>query len=327
MKSTYNGGMSNFVLPPSARLVDPISDSECSSLGNNTGLKVSDNETTCQALQQRLMPLLAQIMSDISSGVMTIYANDDSKCDDNADPTLASMMSRIYRVSQAFTCILCQYDPTLSNMLMAGSYPQVLMGKQTANGYPGWVTPDNAPTANSQKLVTSGGVYTAIQNAILSVWHMWKGNGSTAASDGNYQYLVYNVNDLPTTGNTNNDWAIVYNETTYQVKTYQWNGSSWVNKGTFSSSQMQDFSVIHVEKGEWEDKGLYWFDTGWNLLDADLGEIEQRMDALEQEFGTSVTSLDTANVYQIGVVATSTAAAQVPAETGVTKIIFISGTT
>lgn len=319
--------MSEFVLPPSAQLVDPISDSECSSLGNNTGLNINDGETTCQALQQRLVPLLAQIMSDISTGVMTIYANDDSKCDDNADPTLASMMSRIYRVSQAFACILCQYDPTLSNMLMAGTYPQVLMGKQSQDGYPGWVTPDSAPISGSQNLVTSGGVYTAIQNAILSVWHLWKGNGTTAASDGDYAYLVYDVADLPTTGNANGDWAIVYNETTYEVKTYKWNGSSWQNKGTFSHSQMQDFAVIHVEKGEWEDKGLYWFDISWNLLDADLGEIEQRVDALEQQYQNTVIPLDTATTYKIGVVADTAAAQQVPSEAGITKIIFMSGST
>lgn len=317
--------MSEFVIPPSAEVVAPINDTECSSLGNNTGLDLNDGETTCQALQERLIPLIAQIVGDISSGVMTIYANDDSKCDENADPTLASMMSRIYRVSQAFACILCQYDPTLSNMLMAGTYPQVLRGKQTQNGYPGWVTPDSAPTADSQNLVTSGGVYTAIQNAILSVWHIWKGNGTTAASDGNYQYLVYNIADLPTTGNTNGDWAIVYNETSYVVKTYKWNGSTWQNKGTFDSSQMQDFAVIHVVKGEWADKGLYWFDKSWNLLDADLGEIEQRIDALEAGMVNTVQAADTSTTYKLGVATNYTAATQVPAETGVTKIIFVRG--
>lgn len=318
--------MSNFVLPPSDRVVDPINNSECSSLGNNTGLDVNDGETTCQALQQRLVPLIAQIVGDISTGVMTIYANDDSKCDDNDDPTLASMMSRIYRVSQAFACILCQYDPTLSNMLMAGSYPQVLMGKQSQNGYPGWVTPDSAPTQGSNRLVTSGGVYTAIQNAILSVWHIWKGNGTTAATDGNYAYVVNDsVSELPTTGNTNGDWAIVYDTVTYDVKTYQWNGSSWVSKGTFTAAQMVDFSVIHVEKGYWEDKGLYWFDTSWNLLDADLGEIEARLDALENSMNYAVQALDTSTTYKIGVVANRQAAHGVPSESGVTKIMFIRG--
>lgn len=315
--------MSNFVLPPSDRIVDPISNSECSSLGNNTGLNISDGETTCQALQQRLLPLIAQIVGDISTGVMTIYANDDSKCDDNDDPTLASMMSRIYRVSQAFTCILCQYDPTLSNMLMAGSYPQVLMGKQTQNGYPGWVTPDSAPTSGSTKLVTSGGVYTAIQNAILSVWHMWQLPSSQGATDGNYQYLVYDASSLPTTGNTNGDWSIVYDQTAHTVKTYQWNGSSWVNKATFTASQMVDFSVVHIEKGDWEDKGLYWFDAGWNLLDADLGEVEQRVAALEAEMSQTVQALDTNTVYKVGVVADRAAALAIPAESGVTKIVFI----
>ena len=317
--------MSEFILPPSAELVDPISESECSSLGNNTGLDISDAETTCQALQQRLLPLLAQIMSDISSGVMTIYANDDSKCDDNNDPTLASMMSRIYRVSQAFACILCQYDPTLSNMLMAGSFPQVLMGGQTANGYPGWVTPDTAPTEGSQKTVTSGGVYTAIQNAIMSVWHMWKLPSSQGSTEGNYQYLVYSAGDLPTSGNTNGDWSIVYNQTTHTVTTYKWSGSSWVSTKTFTASEMQDFAVVHIVKGEWEDKGLYWFDTSWNLLDADLGNLEARMTALEQQYNASVVALDNSSSYKIGVVASAADAASITPTTGVTKIIFISG--
>lgn len=314
--------MSNFVLPDSDAIVDPISNSECSSLGNNTGLDLNDGETTCQALQQRLVPLIAQIVGDISTGVMTIYANDDSKCDDNDDPTLASMMSRIYRVSQAFACILCQYDPTLSNMLMAGSYPQVLMGKQNQNGYPGWVTPDSAPTSGSNNLVTSGGVYTAIQNAILSVWHMWKLPAAQGSTTGNYQYLVNSASALPTTGNTNGDWSIVYNPTSHTVTTYKWNGSSWVSTKTFAASAMVDFSVIHVEKGEWEDKGLYWFDTGWNLLDADLGEVEARMDALEAEMVHAVQAVDTSTTYKIGVVTNRAAALAVPSETGVTKIVF-----
>lgn len=320
--------MSDIIIPPSAALVDPINDSECSSLGNNTGLNINDGETTCQALQQRLLPLLAQIMSDISSGVMTIYANDDSKCDDNADPTLASMMSRIYRVSQAFACILCQYDPTLSNMLMSGTYPQVLMGKQSQSGYPGWVTPDSAPTSGSQNLVTSGGVYTAIQNAIMSVWHMWKGNGTSAPTDGNFYVFVDDVNDLPTNV-PNGSWALVYHEGGYYSTTHKWNNSShtWEQKGVWTIGNLSNFSVVHIESGDWADKGLYWFQGSWNLLDADLSEVEARIDALEQQYSSMVIALDDSSTYKIGVVANSAAAAQVPAESGVTKIIFMSGTT
>lgn len=322
--------MSEYVIPPSDEIVDPITSLECSSLGNNTGLDLSDGETTCQALQQRLLPLIAQIVGDISTGVMTIYANDDSKCDENDDPTLASMMSRIYRVSQAFACILCQYDPTLSNMLMSGTYPQVLMGKQTQEGYPGWVTPDSTPTLNSQNLVTSGGIYTAIQNAIMSVWHLWKGDGTKSPTNGEFAYALINgepVSDLPTTGNTNGDWAL---RTTLpnsggvsSVYTYQWDGGTWRQKGNFPSYNMVDFSVIHVKKGEFEDKGLYWFHTGWNLLDADLTEIEQRMDALEQQYESSIIAIDTNTVYKVGVVDTVAEARAILAETGTTKIIFI----
>lgn len=310
--------MSNFVLPDSDAIVDPISSSECSSLGNNTGLDLNDGETTCQALQQRLVPLIAQIVGDISSGVMTIYANEDSKCDENNDPTLASMMSRIYRVSQAFACILCQYDPTLSNMLMAGTYPQVLMGKQTQSGYPGWVTPDSAPTQDSNNLVTSHGIYTAIQNAILSVWHMWdKGNA------GSFAYFAESLNDVPTTGNTNGDYALVYNPTTYVNTIYQWNGSSWVLRETIQPTNMVDFSVAHIEKGEYADNGIYWFNTGWNLLDADLGELEDRVEALENNMVNAVLALDTATTYKIGVANTFASTSSIPSEAGVTKIIFV----
>lgn len=308
----------NFELPASNVIVDPISSQECDSLGNNTGLDINDGETTCQALREKLLPLLSQIIGDISSGSMTIYANDDSKCDDqDTSPTLASMLSRIYRVSQAFACILCQYDPTLSNMLMAGTYPQVLMGGEN---YPSWVTPDSAPTEGSNNLVTSNGVYNAIQSAIISVWHMWD-----EGDDGSFEYFLTDAAELPSTGNTQGDYALVYDETTYSNLIYQWDGSAWVLEKTVLPEDMEDFAVIHINKGDWEDKGLYWFDTGWNLLDADLGDIENRITALEESMAHTVQALDTNTVYELGVVATSADASSVPAEQGVTKVVFISG--
>lgn len=307
----------DFVLPDSNVIVDPITEQECESLGNNTGLDINDGETTCQALKTKLLPLLSQIIGDISSGSMVIYANDDSKCDDqDTSPTLASMLSRIYRVSQAFACILCQYDPTLSNMLMAGTYPQVLMGGEN---YPSWVTPDSAPTEGSNNLVTSNGIYTAIQNAIISVWHMWD-----EGDDGSFEYYVTDAQDLPTNGNTNGDYALVYDPATYSNMIYEWDGSAWVLSKTVLPADMEDFAVVHINKGDWADKGLYWFDTGWNLLDADLGDLESRVAALEASMAHTVQALDTTTTYKLGVVAASQASS-VPSEAGVTKIVFISG--
>ena len=263
---------------------------------------------------------MSQIMGDISTGIMTIYANDDSKCDDNDDPTIASILSRIYRLSQAFTCILCQYDPTLSNMLLAGTYPQVLMGKQTSSGYPGWVTPDSTPTENSSNLVTSGGIYTAIQNAILSVWHMWdKGD------DGSFAYFVTAVGDLPTSGLTSGDYAIVYTESSGTNAIYQWNGSSWVLQETITQANMENFAVINIENGDYAGEGLYWFESGWNLLNASLKELEDRLTALETAVDSSVQAIDSDSVYKIGVRSTYALADAVTSETGVTKIVFISG--
>lgn len=308
----------DFVLPDSNVIVDPITDQECESLGNNTGLDINDGETTCQALRTKLLPLLSQIIGDISSGSMTIFANDDSKCDEkDMSPTLASMLSRIYRVSQAFACILCQYDPTLSNMLMAGTYPQVLMGGEN---YPSWVTPDSTPTEGSNNLVTSNGIYNAIQSAIISVWHMWD-----EGEDGSFEYYLTDASDLPTSGNTEGDFALVYDATNYSNLIYEWDGSGWVLNKTILPEDMEDFAVIHINKGDWADKGLYWFDTGWNLLDADLGDLENRVAALEASMAHTVQALDTTTTYKLGVVATAAQAASVPSETGVTKIVFISG--
>lgn len=308
----------DFVLPDSNVIVDPITEQECESLGNNTGLDINDGETTCQALKTKLLPLLSQIIGDISSGSMVIYANDDSKCDDqDTSPTLASMLSRIYRVSQAFACILCQYDPTLSNMLMAGTYPQVLMGGEN---YPSWVTPDSTPTEGSNNLVTSNGIYTAIQNAIISVWHMWD-----EGDDGSFEYYATDVQDLPTNGNTEGDYALVYDSATYSNMIYEWDGSAWVLSKTVLPADMENFAVVHINKGDWADKGLYWFDTGWNLLDADLGDLESRVAALEASMAHTVQALDTTTTYKLGVVATASQASSVPSEAGVTKIVFISG--
>lgn len=308
----------DFVLPDSNVIVDPITEQECESLGNNTGLDINDGETTCQALKTKLLPLLSQIIGDISSGSMVIYANDDSKCDDqDTSPTLASMLSRIYRVSQAFACILCQYDPTLSNMLMAGTYPQVLMGGEN---YPSWVTPDSTPTEGSNNLVTSNGIYTAIQNAIISVWHMWD-----EGDDGSFEYYLTDASDLPTSGNTEGDYALVYDPATYSNMIYEWDGSGWVLNKTVLPEDMEDFAVVHINKGDWADKGLYWFDTGWNLLDADLGDLESRVAALEASMAHTVQALDTTTTYKLGVVATASQASSVPSEAGVTKIVFISG--
>lgn len=313
--------MSEFILPESATIVDPITSSECTSLGNNTGLNINDGENNCQALSTRLMPLLAQIVGDISSGKMTIYANDDSKCSpDDKSPTLASMMSRIYRVSEALTCILCSYDPTLANLLTSGSYPQVLMGKAVGGSYPQWVTPDSAPTENSYNLVTSGGVHQAIREAIMSVWHIWdKGD------NGEFQYLVNDPSDLPVSGNTNGDYAICFNTSTSVNTIYKWENASWVLKETLQPSDIENFAVMHIVKGEYADRGLYWFETSWNVMDADIRDLEARVAVLEASNLATVKPLDNSTEYRVAVVNSYSDATSIQPTLGQTKIIFVRG--
>ena len=57
---------------------------------------------------------------------------------------------------------------------------------------PGWVTPDNAPTEGSGKLVKSGGIFTAIANAVTGAVNTVKtwAEGIFAKIDGYYQTLT-----------------------------------------------------------------------------------------------------------------------------------------
>lgn len=313
--------MSEFILPDSNVIVDPISESECESLGNNTGLNIDDGETTCQAMTSRLLPLLSQIMGDISSGAMTIYANDDSKCkpDDKA-PTLASILSRIYRVCQAMTCVLCEYDPSLSNLLMSGVYPQILMGKPTEDGYPVWVTPDLTPTEDSSRPVTSNGVYNAIRSAAVDSWKVW-----TEGDNGSFSYFAYDdTSTLPTTSVNDGEYALVFVQDTSENKIYQWEDGAWELKKTVTQAQMSDFTIVHILKGSrYAQNDLYWFRTSWNLLDADFSGITERITALELAAAQAVGTFGQHDRYLVGTANSYADAQQVPTELGATKIVFI----
>lgn len=324
-------------IPPSDALVDPISDEECTSLANNTGLSPSDNENSCDALNNRLLSLLSQVLGDISSGNMVIFPNEDSKCDEEDDnPTLASILSRIYRICQAFSCIICEFDPALANMLLSGTYPQVLMGSPNAGSYPIWVNPDTTVTSGSQRPVTSGAVYTAVQKALTQVWHMWSAHPV-------FQYYADSLDDLNSqdlSAVEEGDIAMILKPqssgiTYNQIFTYT--DGEWVGGqiyGPFDKDtpdSIENFAVIHVEKGKWADNGLYYYsvpynyDTcSWNVLDADPYELEQLVKEVTDKYENAVVPVDDVQ-YEVGVVDTLDEANAIQPEAGKTKLIFIVG--
>lgn len=327
-----------------ADLVPALTSTQCTNLAENVGLD-NDGHTNCEDLQGLLCDIRQDLEAVLVNNAITIFANDFSKCSETDDnPTLASMWSRIYRYAQAVTCILCTYDSFLSALLKSGSYPQILMGSPSSNpdegdsenccqktGYPVWVTPDNYPTESSRRPVTSDGVYKAVKDAMLSVWHLWEEHPSFS-----YYAEFEAIGDYPLnsiTGMVEGDTCLVKQNTNGDINViYTYNGSTWNVTEVIGVGVIPNFSTTHIEKGYWGGDGLYYFEEAgvphniptWQILDANLTDLENRVDALETKFDKSVLSADSSS-YLITSRANLAAANAVPATTGKTTLIFITG--
>ncbi len=306
-------------------VVDPITDAECESLGNNTGLDPDEGLTNCEVFNKELIPLLQQEVNAILRGSdLNIYANDESKCVEDTLPTHASMWSRIYRYAQALTCILCKYDPFLATLLKSGRYPQVLMAAEGSE-YPVWQTPDSTPRAGSQVPVTSGGVYTAIQNAILSVWHIWEEH-----PEFDYYARTLTARDA-LTGMEDGDTVLVRDGETDEYNViYSWNETAevWV-KEEVVGVDIPNLTVTHINKGYFEDKEIYYMNADgsplWSLLDANIQDLEDRIAVVEREILQAVNPQDGTTKYLLTTRATFAQADAVPETTGKTTIALITG--
>ena len=305
-------------------VVENITEEQCESLKLNTGADPEQGKTNCEFFNDELIPLLQQEVNSILHGSdINIYANNESKCADDGLPTHASMWSRILRYSQALTCILCAYDPFLAQLLKSGRYPQVLMAAEGSE-YPVWQTPDSTPRKGSQVPVTSGGVYQAIQDAILSVWHIWEDYPEI-------QYLVQNTTELNAlTGMADGDIVLVATGPDGINEIMSWNDAAgmWVEEETFGVD-LANFTVTHVEKGYWANKELYYMNADgtpvWSLMDATIAALEDRMDDIEDDLKLAVKPYDGTTEYLLTTRATLAAANAVPAVSGKTSIILITG--
>lgn len=311
-----------FVMPEPKDSVPAITDGECTSLNNNTGIDPSENIDDCQAIAEQILPLIKQELDAIATGNKTIFANEDSKCkEDDPNPTLASMLSRIYRMAQAIACSICTYDPALTARLKSGRATQVLWG-QGIDNLPLWVTPDATPTENSTNIATSGGVFDAIHEALLGTFHLWEGHE-------NFTFYAENPTDLATqTGAVLDDTALVLTGADGTNQTYIYDGSDWVADDVLGVPE--NFATTHIAKGSWEDKEIYFFynpetSTGtWNILDANMGQIQTMIDILSARVAQAIMSGD-ANQYLLTTRATLAQANAVPATAGKTTIVLITG--
>lgn len=318
------------------QLVAEITESECENLGASTGLDGAQ-KNNCADLSTMVCALKQCVDVIAQQRAMVIATNEDSKCQADNDPTHASMWSRALRLSQAITCILCEYDPFVATILKSGKYPQILMGAvQTGadgTGYPQWVDPDTTPTEGSWKPVTSQGVANAVQEAILSVWHLWEEYpefsyfAQSYDNDDNPQNLV---NQTAATPPAIGDTALVSNDGTANNVVYTYGASGWaVTNVLGEDDNLTNFAVTHIVKGYYADKGVYYFNDGttdtWQVMDVELGGLEQRVENLETIYGNAILSADNNKQYVLAVAPDLNSAQNVACVPGKETIVLIAG--
>lgn len=305
---------------------------ECDNLQKDSGTSGQD-AGNCDVFSNDLLPALEQVYNAIKVGNMNIYANDDSKCSENdKNPTLASILSRILRFDQAVACVLCTYDPKLIKYLKSGRYPQVLMGGGSSSSYPIWQNPSTSPTQGSNLPITSGGVFAAIQETLLSTFHKATDDTKWTAAGGQYYYEYY-ANDPADLESQDmkdvaeGDKALVKDGVNGTNQEYVWDGSAWEAMDVIG--EPNNYAVIEVKKGYYEDKELYFIhdmsgNITWNLMDATLTGLEERVEELEEVLEDAVLNSD-GNKYLFGVKDTLAQAQAVPATSGKQTITLVIG--
>lgn len=328
----------NFVVPA-------ITEEQCENLKNNTG--IDGTGENCDDLTGELLCDIRQALEYVvNMGVGNVFANEDSKCRDNdISPTLASMWSRIYRFVQAVTCVLCAYDPFINTLLKSGQYPEVLMGAQTETdgemdgcckriGYPTWVKPDDNPSLDSTKPVSARGVAKAVADAILSVWHRWE-------EEPEFEYFADDMNNLSSqmagAPAVEGDRALVASSPDCDgtaIYSYRkdvdggddelkWRLDDCIKEG--DEHNLVNFAVTHIVKGQYATRGMYYFDGTWQMIDADLGELETRLKALEKTYDRAVTVPENTMPVVLMTVPTLADAIAVECVEGRETVILVTG--
>lgn len=311
-------------------VVEEITEQECDNLQAFVGLD-GEQTTNCPDLAALVCDIKQEVDAINVHDAITVYPNNASKCSDDNLPTLASMFSRVLRYVQAATCVLCAYDPRLATILKTGRYPQILMGSVQEGGYPQWVNPDDYPLGDSQKPVTSAGVYKAIEDALLSVWHLWKEQpvfdyfAQTLDGEDDAYSLKSQMEQWPAsegetalvaTGDAGSDSLL------YEYKNGEW---VFVRLLTAEDDNLNNFATTHINKGYYQTKGVYYFDGTWQVMDADLGELEKKVEELEKAFQDSILSRDPDVQYLITTRPTKAQAEAVDCTDGKQTIVLITG--
>lgn len=325
---------------PGNEVVDDITEQECENIKANTGLD-GNQKDNCDDLASMICDIKQGVQAVASERVMTVATNDASKCKDDDDPTLASMWSRILRYSHAIACVLCAYDPYVATILKMGKYPQILMGAAQEGGYPTWVEPDKLPELESKRPVTSEGIQEAIRQALLGVWHEWEEHptfsyfAQTMSGTNDSQNLNTQTADTPP---SEGDTALVASDGSRKNALYTYTGGKWVFTKQLSDDPddgLVNFAVTNILKGYYATKDVYYFLDGttgagttggtWNVMDADLTELEKRVTELEKIFQNSVLGQSDGEQYVLTTRPNVAQAKAVACTSGKTTLTFVTG--
>lgn len=316
-------------------IVAELTDAERENLGASNGLSGNENNN-CDDLSDMVCAIKQEVDAINGENVLTIAANDASKCDSNLDPTLASMWSRMLRYSEAVSAILCQYDPFVSTILRQGKYPQILMGAvqvgADGTGYPQWVSPDTVPTEGSSKPVTSSGIVKAVTDTVMSVWHLWEEYpeftyfAQSFDGENNTHNLLNQTADTPP---AEGDTALVSNNGTDNNVMYTYTDGAWVQTKVLGDDDgLTNFAVTHIVKGYYADKGVYYFHDGtndtWQVMDVDQSELENKIEELQKLFEGAVIAADDTE-YILTTAPTLEQAEAMACTEGKTTIVLITG--
>lgn len=310
-----------------------VSESQCENLQANSGLTGNDRDNT-SALGQLICDIKQEVDAIANDRIMVIATNNESKCQDDTDPTLASMWSRILRYAQAIRCVLCAYDPFVATLLRQGRYPQILMGAMNEGGYPQWIKADEVVNQTSPRPVTGQAVVDYVQEALRGVWHIWEEYPE-------FGYFAQTINDENDLHNLNNQTAenkpntgdtalVAYDGTDYSVL-YTYNGTAWTKTKVLNADdKLTNFATTHILSGYYTGKGVYYFHDGttdtWQVMDTDLGELEGMVNKLVDVFNQSIQSPTPAEQYILTTRPTLTDAYSVPCnENNKTTIVLITG--
>lgn len=307
---------------PAAEVVPVIDEIQCANLQAFIGIN-GDKNQNCDDLAALVCDIKQEVDALNIEDAITIAANDASKCADDDLPTLASIFSRILRYLQASSCILCAYDPRLSTILKTGRYPQILFGSLQEGGYPQWIAPDKTPTEDSQNPVTSAGIYKAIQDAILSVWHLWEEEPEFTYFAQTLDELNGQMADAPA---SNGDTALVASADGKTSLLYTYTNGAWklTRQLTAADDNLTNFAVTHIVKGKYATNGVYYFDGTWQVMDTDMSELEAQVDELKKTYDKSVLSTDTTS-YVLTTRPTLADAKAVACTAGRDTIVLVTG--